>query len=116
MRPTKLATLDEFSMHASDNHPNDNYNDDTDIRGTRNFNTRNSRVDNIEMVDRNKINSKGDNLVESKNEISEDKNKNNEQDQDDYKNDLQEIHLNSPEFVIDDIPEQENTESKRRLI
>ena len=91
--------------------------DDTDIRGTRNFNTRNSRANNIELVDRSKNNSKGDNVVESKNERSEDKNKNNELDRDDYKNDLQEIHLNSPEFVVDDIPEQKNNkESKRRLI
>ena len=54
--------------------------------------------------------------IEGKNRINEEKDKNKNNDENEYKNDLQEIHLNSPEFVIDDIPEKKNKESKKRLI
>ena len=54
--------------------------------------------------------------IEGKNRINEEKDKNKNNDENEFKNDLQEIHLNSPEFVIDDIPEKKNKESKKRLI
>ena len=130
MRPMKLATLDEFSIHASDAN-DDDYNN-TDAVSTINFNRRDSGIGNvgtrsIEMVEgnisKNKSEDKGEIKsenseieIEGKNRINEEKDKNKNNDENEFKNDLQEIHLNSPEFVIDDIPEKKNKESKKRLI
>ena len=74
MRPMKLATLDEFSIHASDANDDDDYNN-ADAVSTINFNRRDSGIGNvgtrsIEMVEGNISKNKSEDKGEIKSENS----------------------------------------------